>query len=644
MPLEGTRGGITIVINDLDVQDEGVDLGATKTLNFVGSAVSVSESNGVATVTITGGGTGSGTVESVSVVSANGFKGIVASATTTPKITIDVSALPTSKIAGGAFGRSFFATATTAAAQSLLNQTSGTVTTLSVASANGFTGSVLNPTTTPVITINASAIPTSKIAGGAFGRLFFATTTTAAAQNMLEAGTVGLTIFKAATTAAVQNIIDASAKQNILIFQDEGSALATAGTITTINFTGAAVDVSANSSTLTVRCSAAGGGSGDVVGPASSTDNAIVRFDSTTGKLIQDSAILISDSGDLIPVGVQTLGSAAKPWNGLFIASAATIDFGNGDVTIANTQTNQLSFAGASTAYTFGNGGALRPASNDGSPLGTATISWADLFLATGGVINWANGNVTITHATSALTVKAETFNITGNAAITGTVSATSFNSVALTNNGSAAKFLNEAGVYVEVSAANINAGAFGRQMLATATTAAAQAALGATAVGIQLLQAATTTAATNALGGGTVGVQIFQAVTTAAVQSLTDLPTASSTTTFTNKRITKRMVTANAPGATPTTNTDNCDIATFTGLATAITSMTTNLSGTPIAGADFIEFQFVDNGTPRAITWGASFAATTVALPTTTVTSTLLRVLFQRNLAGTVWDCVAVA
>lgn len=38
-----------------------------------------------------------------------------------------------------------------------------------------------------------------------------------------------------------------------------------------------------------------GGGTGDVVGPASATDNAIVRFDSTTGKLIQDSGITIAD-------------------------------------------------------------------------------------------------------------------------------------------------------------------------------------------------------------------------------------------------------------------------------------------------------------------------------------------------------------
>jgi hypothetical protein len=37
------------------------------------------------------------------------------------------------------------------------------------------------------------------------------------------------------------------------------------------------------------------GGAGDVVGPASATDNAIVRFDSTTGKLIQNSGITIAD-------------------------------------------------------------------------------------------------------------------------------------------------------------------------------------------------------------------------------------------------------------------------------------------------------------------------------------------------------------
>lgn len=46
-----------------------------------------------------------------------------------------------------------------------------------------------------------------------------------------------------------------------------------------------------------------GGGSGDVEGPASSTDNAIARFDSTTGKVIQNSAVTVDDSGNIATSG-----------------------------------------------------------------------------------------------------------------------------------------------------------------------------------------------------------------------------------------------------------------------------------------------------------------------------------------------------
>lgn len=44
-------------------------------------------------------------------------------------------------------------------------------------------------------------------------------------------------------------------------------------------------------------------GVGDVVGPASSTDNAVARFDSTTGKLIQNSTVLIGDTGNVTEIG-----------------------------------------------------------------------------------------------------------------------------------------------------------------------------------------------------------------------------------------------------------------------------------------------------------------------------------------------------
>lgn len=53
-------------------------------------------------------------------------------------------------------------------------------------------------------------------------------------------------------------------------------------------------------------------GSGDVVGPASATDNAIARFDNTTGKLLQDSVVTIADTtGNM--AGVGTLNTHTIP-------------------------------------------------------------------------------------------------------------------------------------------------------------------------------------------------------------------------------------------------------------------------------------------------------------------------------------------
>jgi len=44
----------------------------------------------------------------------------------------------------------------------------------------------------------------------------------------------------------------------------------------------------------------AGAGAGDVVGPASATDNAVARYDSTTGKLIQNSVVTVADTTGVI--------------------------------------------------------------------------------------------------------------------------------------------------------------------------------------------------------------------------------------------------------------------------------------------------------------------------------------------------------
>ena len=99
--------------------------------------------------------------------------------------------------------------------------------------------------------------------------------------------------------------------------------------------------------------------------------------------------------------------------------------------------------------------------------------------------------------------------------------------------------------------------------------------------------------------------------------------------------------VTTITSSATPTINTDNCDAVTITALATAITSFTTNLTGTP-NNFDKLIIRIKDDGTARAITWGASFIAQGTSLPTTTVISKLLTVGFIYDTVAAKWGCVA--
>lgn len=63
---------------------------------------------------------------------------------------------------------------------------------------------------------------------------------------------------------------------------------------------------------------------GDVTGPSSSTDNAIARFDSTTGKVIQNSTITVSDTGTVAAAsGTLTLTSPT-------LSGSTTISNSNG--------------------------------------------------------------------------------------------------------------------------------------------------------------------------------------------------------------------------------------------------------------------------------------------------------------------------
>ena len=98
------------------------------------------------------------------------------------------------------------------------------------------------------------------------------------------------------TTASTLNVNGGGAKN--ITYQD-ATAIAS-GTIAANSI----VDVMYDGTQFLLMNDPAGATGGDVVGPSSATDNAIVRFDGTTGKLVQNSVVTIADStGDISGVG-----------------------------------------------------------------------------------------------------------------------------------------------------------------------------------------------------------------------------------------------------------------------------------------------------------------------------------------------------
>ena len=69
-------------------------------------------------------------------------------------------------------------------------------------------------------------------------------------------------------------------------------------------------------------------GTGDVVGPASSTDNALTRFDGTTGKLIQNGTVTQDDNGNL--ASVNGLSFNTSPTSAPSTAGSVFWDSGDG--------------------------------------------------------------------------------------------------------------------------------------------------------------------------------------------------------------------------------------------------------------------------------------------------------------------------
>ena len=120
-------------------------------------------------------------------------------------------------------------------------------------------------------------------------------------------------------------------------------------------------------------------GAGDVVGPASSTDNAIVRFDSTTGKLIQNSGVTIDDSNNLMVPGTiivgNTSGAMLSASNGVLTLTGQKASGNNENLTFDFEATANEAAIGTGTGVTNLNFNALNLSTTGGISAGTARVT-----------------------------------------------------------------------------------------------------------------------------------------------------------------------------------------------------------------------------------------------------------------------------
>jgi hypothetical protein len=105
--------------------------------------------------------------------------------------------------------------------------------------------------------------------------------------------------------------------------------------------------------------STGGSGGGDVIGPASSTDNALTRFDGTTGKLIQNSVVIVGDTGSITGVNALT-------------AESLTV---NNNATLGSSNTDTLDVNARITTD-------LEPNTDAAKDIGTSGRNWRDGFFS----------------------------------------------------------------------------------------------------------------------------------------------------------------------------------------------------------------------------------------------------------------------
>lgn len=320
---------------------------------------------------------------------------------------------------------------------------SGTVTSVSVVTANGFAGTVATATTTPAITLSTTITGLLKGNGTAIS----------AASSSTDYAALA---FKTIAVSGQSDVV-ADSPVDTLTLVGSGITITTDAATDTITFTGAASGLTvgttaiASGTTTKVLFDNAGvlgeytiSGSGNVamttspvfttpnIGVATATSVNGLTITGSTGTLTITNAKVLSVSNTLTFTGTDG-SSVAFGTGGTVLYTASTIPLTVGTTTIASGTTTRILYdnAGVLGEYTLTGSGtvvamqtaptfvtsittpAVLATANDSGALGASGTAFADLFLASGGVINWAANNANITHSTGILNVGAGEFRIT---------------------------------------------------------------------------------------------------------------------------------------------------------------------------------------------------------------------------------------
>ena len=156
--------------------------------------------------------------------------------------------------------------------------------------------------------------------------------------------------------------------------------------------------------------------SGDVYGPASSTDNAVARFDSTTGKLLQNSVVIVDDTGavtgvtDLTASGSVTLSGGTA--NGVTYLNGSKV-LTSGSALTFNGSTLGVSAAGAQLSVTNSSGGTVASFTNSTSAdLAISLTSGVSLITPSTGILALGVANTETVRLTSSSLYTASGINV----------------------------------------------------------------------------------------------------------------------------------------------------------------------------------------------------------------------------------------